>query len=174
MTGMTVRRAWVIAVAGLVLSFGVPASAQEEGVELLAGFGLGFPGDLRDRGSSPSATGAVTWWWSDHWGVAGWYTAVTDPLRHLPQPERRLVVKHILRPTIRWRTPMFDGRMALQVGFNPGLAWTDMYSEHVRLFPDLLVDVFVGVPVSPSLGLQAGGLWFGRAFLPQVGVAWTF
>ena len=176
MTGATVRWAWVIAVAGMWVGVPAAASAQEKGIELLGGAGLGFPGE--SRGWSKNATGAVTWWFSDRWGVAGWYWAVEGPE---PRPRSGMEERwfdHMVRPSVRWRTPMYDGRMALHAGFS-AVAWTDVFPDpgpgaELRLFPDLVVDVFVSVPVSPSLSVQAGGLCGWRNFLPAVGLAWTF
>ena len=170
MTGATARQACVIAAAGMFLNFPVLVSSQETGVELLGGGGIEFPGDIVPRGRALSASSAVTWWLSDKWGIAGWYSAVAGR-------EGRWF-DHMLRPSIRYRTPMYDERMSLQVGFSV-FSWTDVYPDtrpgvDLRLLPDLLVDVFVGVPVSPSISIHAGGLCFFRAFLPTVGIAWTF
>lgn len=156
MTGTTARRACVIAVAGMFLSFPVPASAQEEGIEPFTGGGIEFPGDIVPRGRAVSATGAMTWWLSDKWGIAGWYSAVAG--------RDGRWFDHLIRPSIRYRTPMYDGGLALRVGFSV-VSWTDVYPDtrpgvDLRLLPDLLVDVFVGVPVSPSISVQAGGLCF--------------
>ena len=170
MTGTTARLACVIAVAGTFLYGPVPASAQEEGIELLGGAGIEFPGDIVPRGRAVSATSAMTWWLSSNWGIAGWYSAVSGR-------EGRWF-DHMVRPSIRYRTPMYDERMALHVGFSV-FSWTDVYPDtrpgvDLRLVPDLLVDVFVGVPLSPSISIQAGGLCFFRAFLPTAGIAWNF
>lgn len=176
MTGMTARHVGVGAVAAIFLSIPAPAPAQERGIELLGGAGIGFPGE--SRGWSKNATGAVTWWFSDHWGVAGWYWAVEGPEPRPRSGIERRWFDHMVRPSVRWRTPMYDGRMALHVGFS-GFAWTDVFPDpgpgaELRLFPDLVVDVFVAVPVSPSFSVQAGGLCGWRNFLPAVGLAWTF
>ena len=171
MTAVTVRGAGALAVAGMLLTVPVPASAQEKGAELL--LGTAGPGLPTARWGGTGATGAVTWWFADRWGVAAWYWA-TDA----GPPWEDEGLHHTVAPAIRWRKPLHDGRMALHVGFT-NINWSNLLPESgpggklkpIR-FP--VVDAFVAVPLSPSLGVRAGGLWLRTALLPAAGLAWTF
>lgn len=171
MTGMTARGVGVLAVAGMFLTFPVPASAKEGAVELL--LGAAGPGLPTVRWGGTGATGAVTWWFSDHWGIAGWYWAAdAGPLWEGEG------LHHTAAPAVRWRKPLYDERMALHVGFT-NINWSNLLPESgpggkLRPVRFLVVDAFVAVPLSPSLGVRAGGLWLRTAFLPAVGMAWTF
>lgn len=171
MTVMTARRVGALAVAGMFLTFPVPAAAQEEGIELF--LGAAGPGLPADRWGGTGATGAVTWWFSDRWGVAGWYwSADYGPLW---EDEG---LHHTVAPAIRWRKPLYDGRMGLHVGFT-NINWSNLLVEsgpggELKPVWSPVVDVFVGVPLSRSLGVRAGGLWIRTVFLPSAGLSWTF
>lgn len=171
MPTMTACGAGALAVAGMLLTFPVPASAQEKGAELLLGAaGPGLP-TARWGGTGP--TGAVTWWFSDRWGVAGWYWAADAG-----PPWEGAGLHHTVAPAIRWRKPLYGGRTALHVGFT-NINWSNLLPENgpggkLKPVRFLVVDAFVAVPLSPSLGVRAGGLWLRTAFLPMVGLAWTF
>lgn len=175
MTGRAVRRALSIAVAATFPSFPAPASAQGDGIEFLGAAGPGLLGVRSHGWAGMGATGAVTRWHSDHWGIAGSYWAVgAGQEREVDGPR----FHHVVAPAIRWRRPMYGGRMTLHGGLGL-MAWTNAFvdaspGEDFRLLPFPVVSVFVGVPVSPSRAVQAGGLWLGSAFLPTVGLAWTF
>ena len=170
MTGKTARLAGLIAVTGVLLNLPIPVRAQAGRLDLLGGGGIEFPGDIVPRGRAASATGAVTWWFSDRWGIAGWYTAVHG--------RDARWFDHMIRPSIRYRRPMYDGWATLHVGISP-LSWTDIYPDtrpgvDLRFIPLPVIDVFVGVPLSSSISIQGGGHCFFEAFLPTLGMAWTF
>ena len=142
--------------------------AQEGGIEFFGGAGVGFPGDYKPRGRGESVTGGATQWWTRNWGVGFWFTAVAGRAgRHF---------EHMVRPSIRYRTPMYDGRATLYLGISPALV-TDAFGDSVQgILLQPSADLFVGVPLSPSFSMRGGGFIFtsNGAFLPTLGVAWIF
>lgn len=170
MTRKPRRLACLVAATVALLHSPAQVVAQQGNLDLLGGGGIEFPGDIVPRGRAASATGAITWWFRDRWGIAGWYAAV--------QGRDGRWFDHMVRPSIRYRRPLYDGRATLYVGISP-LSWTDVYPDtrpgvDLKFVPLPVVDAFVGVPVSSAISVQIGGHCFFEAFLPTAGVAWTF
>ena len=162
------RRARLHLVLVLML-INLPCSvwAQEGSIEFFGGAGVGFPGDYKPRGLGESVTGGATQWWTNNWGTGVWFTAVAG------RDGRNF--EHMVRPAVRYRTPMYDGRATLYLGISPAMI-TDAFgnsSQGILLEPS--VDLFVGVSLSSSINVRGGGFIFtsNGAFLPTLGVAWS-
>ena len=145
------RRARLHLVLVLML-INLPCSvwAQEGSIEFFGGAGVGFPGDYKPRGLGESVTGGATQWWTNNWGTGVWFTAVAG------RDGRNF--EHMIRPSVRYSTLMYDGRATLYLGISPAMI-TDAFgnsSQGILLEPS--VDLFVGVSLSSSINVRGGRL----------------
>ena len=161
---MTVMAAYlrIVGVAAVLMLPG-PAWAQAGSIDVFGGGGIGFLGD-RAR-LKVSATGGLTGWWSDRWGIGVWYSAF------IGREGRPLA--HAIAPAIRWRIARDGEPLSLEFGLRPVLL-TNAYNDIDLLgLPIPTADVFVGYRLSSSLCIQGGGFYYIDSFLPTLGIAWT-
>lgn len=150
-----------VVVVGIVLMFPNAAWGQAGSVDVFAGGGTPPLGG--GRVEVGSATGGVTRWWWDRWGIGVWHSA-----RIRPQGAPLL---HHIAPSIRWRR--MGDPWSLKLGFRPILMTNDsQFSSFVVPVPT--AEVFVGYRLSSSLRIQGGGFYYIDSFDPTLGIAWTF
>ena len=147
---MTVKAARRLAgVVAMILTLPGPAWAQAGNIDVFAGGGAPFLGD-RAR-LKVSATGGLTRWWSDRWGIGVWYSAF------IGREGRPLA--HAIAPSIRWRIARDGEPLSLEFGLRPVLG-TNAYNDlDSWVFPIPTAEVFVGYRLSSSLRIQGGGFY---------------
>lgn len=112
-----------------------------------------------------SATGGVTRWWSDRWGIGVWYSAFVG--------REGRPYAHVIAPSFRWRMATGGELVSLEIGLRPVLG-TNAYDTDLLIVPVPTVDVFVGYHLSSRVRMQGGGFYYLDSFLPTLGIAWSF
>lgn len=158
---MTRRVLGVTAILAVVWGLPVFAQPQAGSIDVFGGGGGGEMGD--GRSISRSGIVGVTRWWSDRWGIGGWYSYHVRSLRG--------AVWHEFTPSIRWAMGT-EEPVSLHVGIRPLLCTND---EDLAwpCVPIPTADVFLGYALSPSVRIEAGGFYNLASFLPALGLTWT-
>ena len=147
-----------------VLALPSPSWAQAGTIDVFGGGGVVVLGDnARFRAS---ATGGLTRWWSDRWGIGIWYSAL------IGREGQRL--GHTIAPSIRWRIAKRGEPLSLDFGFSPLLGAAAVPDLESWVHPIPTADVFLGYRLSSSARIQGGGFYYIDSFRAALGIAWTF